>query len=147
MVTAQCWWYLFSLCCSKQPLSTTKQRLERHCISLATNPPAFAPNSEFCTSFNTRDYTIKIIVVNWRASEYFQGYILCLSELSLHQPHPPGHFYLGISESYRVLWWVLALTGFGPWWQVAQGAAACCKGATWASFLQPSPKSNKSINI
>jgi len=109
VVTVQFGGYLLSL-------STTGQRSKSHRISLATNPPAFAPNSEFCASLNTKDDTIEIIVADWRASTGFQGYFFCMSESSLCQPHPTGYSYLGILESCGMLASVLALAGFGPRW-------------------------------
>lgn len=116
VVTAQFGGYLLSLCCSKQALSTTGQRSASHWVSLAINPPAFPPNSGFCASFNTKDYMTEIIVVDWRASAYFQGYVLCRSELSSRQPHPTGRFCMGISESWGMLGSVLALAGLAPCW-------------------------------
>lgn len=62
VVTAHFGEYLLSLCCNKHPLSTTEQRLDRHHVSLAANPPAFAPSAGFCTSFNTKNYVIEIVV-------------------------------------------------------------------------------------
>lgn len=64
VVTAQFGGYLLNLCCNKHPLSTTGQRSERHWVSLATKPPAFAPSAGFCTSFNTKNYMIEITVVD-----------------------------------------------------------------------------------
>lgn len=82
VVTVQFGGNLLSLCCSKQPLPTTGQRSESHWDSLATKSLAFAPDSGFCVSFNTKDYKIEIIVVERRASMHFQGHVLCMSELS-----------------------------------------------------------------